>query len=112
MSLSENGRSWFRSNRLYPYDFHESASAFGVDGITLSTKKICHLATAFGWMTQMLLVDDSHDLKILRALKARLIVNVGSMQSQQLALLSDTDLAIIEIDPGTLLSHRLGPLFF
>ena len=99
MSLSENRCSRLGRNGFDPHDFHESASSFWVNYESLATKKVRHLPTPFGWMAQMLLVDDSHKLKVLITFGTRLKVDVGSVESQQVTLFSDTDLGAIQIDP-------------
>ena len=112
MSLGKNSCFWLGSNGFNPHDFHESAGPFGVNGKSSATKKIRHLPTPFGRMAQMLLVDDSHQLQVLIALNTRFEIDVGSMEPQQFTLFSDADFGTIQIDPRSLLIHRLGPLFF
>jgi predicted phosphatase len=45
-------------------------------------------------MQQMLFVHDPHKFQILTALLERLIIDVRSMKPQEIALLSDADLAM------------------
>ena len=94
MALGKDRRSWLGRNGLNTHDLHESTYPFGIDFVFHSSEEIRHLTPPFGRMQQMFFVHDPHKFQILTALLERLIIDVRSMKPQEIALLSDADLAM------------------
>lgn len=61
---------------------------------------------------RVLLIQQAHQLQILRTFLDRLVVQPGAVQPQQLALPPQTDLAVVRLDQLALLRKRLIQLFF
>lgn len=67
-------RPW--SNRLQTHQLHQSLNSLVVDLMTLCPQPISHARRAAIWLTQILLVDQTHQGQIFIGFGYRLVVKI------------------------------------
>ena len=79
-------RSGFGVDGLQTHDSHQPLNPFAIYFVAQSAQMISHGATAPARSLQVLLINEPHQLKILRFDRLLLVVEGGSADVEQLAL--------------------------
>src|SRR5208282_3862612 len=98
---------WFGIDRLQSHQSHQTLCPLAVDAEHLG-----HLPAAVARRLQVLLVDPTHPLQILRRLADRSVIPARPIQAQQLALPTHTQPRKPRLDALPLEVNRVGQLFF
>ena len=94
-------------NRLQAHQTHQASGPLSVDAQNLG-----HLPAAVERRLQVLFVDPTHPLHILRRLARRLVIPTRSVQSQKFALPANAYAGTARLDALPLELNRVGQLFF
>src|ERR1700730_3439892 len=70
-----------------------------------------HLAAAEERAVGVLLVDQLHQVEVLRCLRCRLVIQAGATQPQQLALPTNAQLRVVDLHQRPLQLRGLGHFF-
>jgi hypothetical protein len=75
-----------RIDGLYTHDPHQPLNPLAIYFVAQSAQMISHGATSPAWSLEILLVNEAHQLEILRFNRLLLVVEGGSADVQQPAL--------------------------
>jgi hypothetical protein len=80
--------------------------------LQLLVQKDFHLPNPVERRARVLLVDQTHDLEVVRIFRPRLVVKARARKSHQVALLIDADLFMARFDQTSQIVIPNWPLFF
>ena len=97
---------WFWIDRFDAHQPHESLNPFAIDRPALLFQRNHHASASVKRRARVLLIQEPHQLQILRRLALRCVIPRRARQSDQLALLRDAQCLLIRVDAFAFLAQR------